>query len=84
MRNLTHGICALSAMQVALLGAGLGSVAQAEKANSEMVREARQSRIEAAYKAASKKISSGSQDPKVLETYSRLRRLVSPEIRRVF
>jgi hypothetical protein len=84
MRNNTISIRSLSEMQVALLSAGLGTVSQVEKINSEMLREARQSKIEAAYKAASKKIAAGDRSKKVLDDYSRLRRLVSSEVRLLF
>ncbi len=74
----------LSEMQIALLSVGLGTVSQAVSCNIEMAREARQIRIDEAYKTASKKISAGDRSQKVLADYTRLRRIVSPDVRRVF
>ena len=75
---------ALSAMQCALLGAGVGTFSQAARVNYEKSREAWQSRIDAAYRAASKKISQGQADPKTVAEYVRLKKKVSPAMRRLF
>lgn len=74
----------LSQMQIALLGAGVGTFSQAVKVNSEVAHKERQSRIESAYKAASRKIASGNASKETFEKYNKLKKLVSPAIRRNF
>ncbi len=74
----------LSEMQVALMGAGLATVAQAENSNRQVAHERWQNKVDALYKEASKKMAAGDRSKKVLESYSRLRRLASPEVKRRF
>lgn len=85
MKKTTNSAASgMTTMQAALLGAGLGTQSQAKKINSQRSHDQWQKKMEDRYRAASRRIAAGDRSKEVLEIYSRLRGLVSPEVRRLF